>query len=181
MAEKQDPDPESTGRSLHHPVATPDASQSIAEYADVIDSERLEHLRALAADLDDARILHVNSTASGGGVAEMLRSLVPLWNDLGVETDWAVMDAGDSFFEVTKALHNGLQGQEAALTDEMRATYRAVTERNAGLITAEYDVIVLHDPQAVGMVESLARRLPDARFVWRCHIDLTAATPAHRW
>ncbi|NHN46608.1 glycosyltransferase [Halostella sp. JP-L12] len=181
MAENQDPDPDldDTGRSLERPVAAAEATRSLSDYADVLSSERRDRLHALADNLEDARILHVNSTASGGGVAELLRSLVPLSNDLGIDTEWAVMDADDAFFEVTKALHNGLQGQDAAITKDMRATFRAVTERNAGLVADEYDLVVLHDPQALGMVDSLARQFPDTRFVWRCHIDLTAASPAH--
>lgn len=151
----------------------------MTDYAELVGRGRLERLETLSDELGDTRVLHVNSTAVGGGVAELLRSLVPLFEDLGVETDWLVMEADEPFFEVTKALHNGLQGQELALTDEMRTTYRSVTERNAAALAEEYDVVVLHDTQPLGMIGALRDRYPDTRFVWRCHIDLTSATPSH--
>ncbi|WP_205254034.1 MULTISPECIES: glycosyltransferase [Halostella] len=161
---------------MHQPVTTGTTEQPRAEYAKLVEREQWEQLQTLATELGELRVLHVNSTASGGGVAEMLHSLVPLSNSLDVDTDWVVMDADDRFFEVTKALHNGLQGQEVTLTDEMRATYRAVTDRNAGMVTGEYDIVVLHDPQTLGMIPRLTDRFPNTRFIWRCHIDLTAAS-----
>ncbi len=161
---------------MHEP--SPDAP-SLAAYADVTDRDRIEQLRALAAALEDTHILHVNSAAAGGGVAELLRSIVPLSNDLGIETDWLVMDADSAFFEVTKALHNGLQGEGARLTDEMKATYTSVVEQNAAAIDADYDVIVLHDPQPLGMIDVLTDRMPTVPVIWRCHIDLTDPSSEH--
>lgn len=157
----------------------PLTDRSMAAYAEVTDRDLLRHLRDLGDALDDVRILHVNSTATGGGVAELLRSIVPLCRDLGIETEWLVMEADESFFEVTKAIHNGLQGSGTPLSDEMRATYRAVTERNAGAIDDEHDIVVLHDPQPLGMVETLRERLPNAGIVWRCHLDLTDPSSEH--
>ena len=154
-----------------HPPSLPD--RSIDAYAAVTDDERLERLRALAATLGEARILHVNSTATGGGVAELLRSIVPVCRDLGLEDNWLVMDAGDDFFEVTKAMHNGLQGSGSPLTEAMKATYRDVNERNAAELEESYDVVVIHDPQPLGMIESIREAMPEAAIVWRCHIDLT--------
>ena len=154
-------------------------NRSIGGYGDVTGGERLARLRELADALDDVRILHLNSTATGGGVAELLQSIIPLCNDLGVESDWLVMDATDDFFEVTKAMHNGLQGSGEPLTDEMKATYREVNARNvAELVEAsapdtEYDLVVIHDPQPLGMLDGLERAVGDAPLVWRCHIDLT--------
>ncbi|ELY60673.1 glycosyltransferase [Natronolimnohabitans innermongolicus] len=149
------------------------SNRSIEAYAPVTSGDRLERLRELAETLSDVRVLHVNSTATGGGVAELLRSIVPVCNDLDVETDWLVMDADDDFFEVTKAMHNGLQGNAEPLTDEMKATYREVTEANAVEIEDEYDLVLAHDPQTLGMLERLEERLPDAPILWRCHVDLT--------
>jgi len=161
-----------------HAPSLPD--RSIDAYAAVTERDRLERLRSLAEALSDVRILHVNSTATGGGVAELLRSIVPVCNDLGIGTDWLVMDADDDFFEVTKAIHNGLQGSGEPLTDEMKATYREVTARNAAEIEDEYDLVVAHDPQPLGMLERLAERLPDAPIVWRCHVDLTDPADEYR-
>lgn len=160
-----------------HDAAPPD--RSIAEHSDVTTRNRLERLDELGDALDDYRIVHINSTATGGGVAELLQSIVPLSNDLGVDTDWLVMDAEDAFFEVTKTIHNGLHGEGPVLTDDMKTTYRRVTERNAATIDDEYDLVVLHDPQTLGMVDILAETMPDATMVWRCHIDLSEPSPEH--
>jgi len=150
--------------------------RSLAEYQSYTADRQYRAIRQTADGLMDLRVAHINSTASGGGVAEMLRTLVPLLNDIGIDTDWLVMDAPDEFFEVTKAIHNGLQGDDNAFTDAMRDTYRRVTENNATRFDTSYDVIVLHDPQTLGMAATLAERFPETTLVWRCHIDLTAAT-----
>ncbi len=160
-----------------HDASPPD--RSIAAYSDVTDRDRLERLHALGEALEDYRIAHINSTDTGGGVAELLQSIVPLSNDLGVDTDWLVMDAEDAFFEVTKTIHNGLHGEGPALTDDMKTAYRRVTERNAAAIDDEYDLVVLHDPQTLGMVDTLTETMPEATMVWRCHIDLSEPSPEH--
>jgi trehalose synthase len=161
---------------MHH---QPTDDLRVGDYDAYTDDARLREIREAAAELDDIRVAHLNSTASGGGVAELLDSLVPLLNDVGVETDWLVMDAPESFFDVTKALHNGLQGEAGELTDSMRETYRSVTESNAEAHPSGYDVVVLHDPQSLGMAPTLAERFPGTPLVWRCHIDLTDATPPY--
>ncbi|MFP8889049.1 glycosyltransferase [Natrialbaceae archaeon A-CW2] len=147
--------------------------QTIEAYESVTDDDRIRRLHSLADTLEDVSILHVNSTATGGGVAELLRSIVPVCRDLGIDDNWLVMDATDDFFEVTKAMHNGLQGEESPLTAEMQAIYREVNQRNAADIDATYDIVVLHDPQPMGMLESIREAMPDAPIIWRCHIDLT--------
>ncbi len=154
-----------------HSPSLPD--RSIEAYDAVTERGRLERLRSLAAALSGAKILHVNSTATGGGVAELLRSIVPVCRDLGLDDNWLVMDADDDFFEVTKAMHNGLQGSGSPPTGEMKETYRATNERNAAEIDEEYDLVLIHDPQPLGMLESLREAMPDAAIVWRCHVDLT--------
>ncbi|WP_415381639.1 glycosyltransferase [Halosimplex sp. TS25] len=152
--------------------------RSLEDYEPYIDGQQRRAIRQHADSLSDLRVAHVNSTASGGGVAEILRTLVPLSNDVGIDTDWLVMDAPAEFFDVTKAVHNGLQGDEIEFTDAMRDTYRRVTEENAAGLDGSYDVIVLHDPQSLGMAATLATQLPETTLVWRCHIDLTAANSA---
>ncbi|PSP45782.1 glycosyl transferase family 1 [Halobacteriales archaeon QH_10_70_21] len=159
---------------MHHEETT---GRGLAAYDPYIDGEQRRRITETAAALEDIRVAHVNSTASGGGVAEILGSLVPLSNDVGVDTDWLVMDAPDAFFEVTKTVHNGLQGEADELTDEMRETYRSVTVENAEALAGDYDVVVLHDPQTLGMAPTLAERFPETALVWRCHIDLTDAEP----
>ncbi|MFP8955117.1 glycosyltransferase [Natrialbaceae archaeon A-CW3] len=160
-----------------HAPSVPD--RSIEAYESVTERERLERLRSLAEALSGVRILHLNSTATGGGVAELLRSIVPVCNDLGVDTDWLVMDADDEFFAVTKAIHNGLQGNAPRLTEEMKDTYRTVTERNATEIADEYDLVLVHDPQPLGMIDRIQEVMPGAPIVWRCHVDLTDPSDAY--
>ena len=154
-----------------HAPSLPD--RSIEAYATVTDRDRLDRLRSLATTLGDVRILHVNSTATGGGVAELLRSIVPVCRDLGLDDNWLVMDADDDFFAVTKAIHNGIQGDATPLTGAMRETYHETNERNAAEFDEAYDLVVIHDPQPLGMIESLRETMPETPIVWRCHIDLT--------
>jgi trehalose synthase len=151
----------------------------LSAYDDILDPERRTGIRDRADRLEGERIAHVNTTADGGGVAEILHALVPLSRDVGVDVDWYVMDAPDEFYDVTKAIHNGLQGDHTPLTDEMRDTYRRVTRENATALEERYDAIVLHDPQSLGMAPTLADRFPDASLLWRCHIDLTTAADTY--
>ncbi|SEP10920.1 trehalose synthase [Halogranum amylolyticum] len=153
--------------------------QTLSAYDPYITDQQRNEIQETAAGLTDLRVAHVNTTASGGGVAEMLHGVVPLANDLNVDTDWLVMEASEDFFDVTKAMHNGLQGERSELTEEMCELYRSVTVRNAESLEESYDVLILHDPQTLGMVPTVAERFPETALVWRCHIDLTDATPAY--
>jgi trehalose synthase len=125
--------------------------------------------------LKGARVQHVNSTAVGGGVAEILARLVPLMRDVGLDATWDVLQASEPFFQVTKALHNALHGQPVALTFEMQKTFVEGARENRDLIRADADFVILHDPQPLPLVE--AREAHPGRFIWRCHIDLSHAEP----
>ncbi|MFW6331043.1 MAG: glycosyltransferase [Gemmatimonadota bacterium] len=152
---------------------------SLGDYESLVGEEVVEELRALARPLAGARVLHVNATAVGGGVAEMLLSLVPLMNDAGLRTEWYVLDAGDDFFEVTKGYHNALQGQPSGWSSEDFDLYWRAVERNARKLEGEfggYDFVVVHDPQPL-VLGSLLRGRGRARLLWRCHIDLTSPSP----
>jgi trehalose synthase len=147
----------------------------VSDYAETAGDEAVERLRGVAEPLRGLRVLHVSSTAFGGGVAELLHTQVPLMNDLGVETTWALMEGSDAFFVVTKAIHNALQGAETQLDDEMQATYLDRIRANALELPTGYDVVMIHDPQPAAILQELeeqdARR---GRWIWRCHIDLSA-------
>ena len=124
-------------------------------------------------------MLHVNATAYGGGVSELLRSTVPLLNDIGLVAHWQVIGGDDAFFNVTKALHNALQGGERELTSADQRTYLEIAERNASeLADQRYDFVFIHDPQPA----PLRQMRPDlpGRWIWRCHID-TSAPQAGAW
>jgi trehalose synthase len=144
-------------------------TQSIAAYASSAGAEMVELLHALAAPLRGARVLHLNATPYGGGVAELLRSEVPLLRDLGLAAEWQLITGDEAFFSVTKAIHNGLQGARRDLSPVERETYLANATRNAHLLDGTYDVIVVHDPQPLAIRQFHGRG--DAHWIWRCHID----------
>ncbi len=148
---------------------------SLDAYIGPAGEDAVAEIRRLAEPLRGARVLHVNATRFGGGVAEILPTLTGLMRDAGLEAEWRVIPGDEAFFAVTKALHNGLQGMGIALDEEMRNTYQAANRRFADAFEGEYDFVVIHDPQPAAM-RSL---LPDSRahWIWRCHIDLTAADP----
>jgi trehalose synthase len=132
-------------------------------------AEAVAQLRELAAPLEGARILHVNATPYGGGVAEILRSEIPLLRDLGLLADWKLITGDQIFFSVTKAIHNGLQGAARELTPAEQETYLTHSVRNAQLIEDEYDLVVVHDPQPLALLKLHGKGT--ARWIWRCHID----------
>lgn len=150
-------------------------AQSIQPYAEVIGEERVAELRALAAPLRGLRLVHVNATPYGGGVSELLRSVVPLEQDLGIAADWQIISADDKFFNVTKVMHNALQGARTTLTPEEAAIYRDISARNAQLLEGDYDVLIIHDPQPLAMRHFLGRT--KAKWIWRCHIDTSEPDP----
>jgi trehalose synthase len=143
--------------------------RSLSAYRGIALDATLDELVTAAEPLRGTRVLHLSATPYGGGVAELLRSLVPLLNDLGLAVDWKVISGDESFFKVTKQLHDGLQGADLEISDEERAMYRAVSEKNAAELTEEYDIVVVHDPQPAGIRP--VRDGDSARWVWRCHID----------
>lgn len=149
--------------------------RSLNSYEGVAPAETLEALRTLGSRLRGMRVLHLNATPYGGGVAELLRSSVPLLNDLGVIADWKIISGDQTFFEVTKAIHNGLQGADRDLDEHERATYRATSEANAALLEERYDIVFVHDPQPAA-IPSMGGK-GGATWIWRCHIDTAAPNP----
>jgi trehalose synthase len=153
-------------------------SQSIDRYEASVGAELVAQLQTLAAPLRGARILHLNATPYGGGVAELLRSEVPLLRDLGLAADWKIIAGNDAFFAVTKTIHNGLQGARRELTPVEEETYLLNATRNARLLEEEYDVIVVHDPQPLALLQLHGKG--SAQWIWRCHID-TSEPNAQVW
>jgi trehalose synthase len=147
----------------------------LEDYAPFVGQGELRELRLLARPLAGIRLQHINSTAVGGGVAEILTRLVPLMREVGLDAHWTVLDGGPDFFRVTKAFHNALHGQPAEITLPMLECYTQVLRRNCGKIDAAADFVVLHDPQPAGLTEF--RQDHRGRWIWRCHIDLSLADP----
>jgi trehalose synthase len=143
----------------------------LSDYAAVIGEGEIEELRALAKPLGGRTVEMVNSTAVGGGVAEMLNRLVPLAEELGLNIRWEVMTGGDDFFEVTKSFHNALHGEAYHLDPKHFEIYRAYNQQNLKRIPLGAEFIIIHDPQPAGLVES--RLDAKSHWIWRCHIDLS--------
>ena len=159
----------------------PVLEKHVDDYAGIVGIDVIDHIRELAAPLQGARVLHVNATAYGGGVAELLATHVPLLRSVGIDTDWQVMQGSDEFFAVTKSVHNALQGADIDWTPQMQRTYLEKVLDNALLFDGHYDFVVLHDPQPAALLsflrESLGPTIGDTKWIWRCHIDLTDANP----
>jgi trehalose synthase len=151
-------------------------TQSVASYAPSAGDEAVRTLHELAAGLRGLRVLHVSATPYGGGVAEILRSQIPLLRDLGLEADWKLIRGDASFFAVTKAIHNGLQGSRRGLSANDEQRYLAQSARNAeDLHGEEYDIVVVHDPQPLPLLELHGRG--SSRWIWRCHVDTSEPNP----
>jgi trehalose synthase len=155
-------------------ATVPVPEKHLADYVDAAGEEALERLREAARPLEGARLLQLNSTAFGGGVAELLVTQVALLNDLGIDTTWAVLEGSDEYFAVTKAVHNALQGAPVEWTSQMASTYWDRIVANAAEVPDDYDYYLIHDPQPAALIRVLEeddRRR--GRWLWRCHIDLS--------
>ena len=145
--------------------------KSVADYRHLAGQALIEEIHELAEPLKGKRVLHVNATAMGGGVSEILYALVPLMRDVGLECDWQVMIGREEFFNVTKMLHNALQGNPHSPSVEDWKVYEEYSELNARELEGEWDIVIAHDPQAAALRTLSPNR--NGRWVWRCHIDLS--------
>ena len=121
--------------------------KALADYATLVSRGLMDEIRRLAEPLAGKRVVHVSATAFGGGVAEINYTLIPLMIDAGLEVEWRIMRGSEGFFEVTKAIHNGLQGDPRSLTPGEEDLYRRHNAENATELDADdYDFVVVHDP-----------------------------------
>jgi trehalose synthase len=154
--------------------------KKLDDYGVIVGDDTIERIRALAEPLRGARVLHVNATAYGGGVAELLSTHVALTRDVGIDAEWQVIHGSDEFFGVTKTVHNALQGADVDWNTQMERVYLERVLDNAIAIEGDYDFIVIHDPQPAALREYARGRPVDraeTKWIWRCHIDLTDANP----
>jgi trehalose synthase len=141
-------------------------------YKEVAGSDVVDHLRQLARPLAGMKVIHVNSTRVGGGVAEILEKLVPLMQDLGIVASWEVIEGNEPFFQCTKGMHNGLQGDHVQIPEAQIAAYEEVNRVNGDLLRnklEEADFVFIHDPQPAPLLSNCPGR--KGKWVWRCHID----------
>jgi len=142
----------------------------IERYIEVAGAEVLANIQKAARKIYGLRVLHVNSTFHGGGVAMMLNCLIPLMNDVGINADWNLLYGDPSLFSITKKIHNGIQGEEVAISQQEEQSYLSVNETFARYSPIIHDVVVVHDPQPLPMIRYCQRKNP---WIWRCHIDFS--------
>jgi trehalose synthase len=153
----------------------PVGHKSISDYTHVVGKELTERIRELAKPLEGQRVLHVSATAFGGGVSEILYTIVPLMRDVGIDAHWNVIFGKEEFFNATKLLHNSLQGAEETLSGEQWRVFDEINQINAEGLEGEWDTIVVHDPQPIGLRRGAQDK--GRNWVWRCHIDLSEPNP----
>ncbi|MBU1005989.1 MAG: glycosyltransferase [Candidatus Omnitrophica bacterium] len=145
---------------------------NLNRYKKIVGQETIDELRTLAGYLRGKKIQHINSTAVGGGVAEILSKIIPLMKDLGVDTCWDVIKGSPEFFNVTKSIHNALHGKESLITKEMWDVFNDVTAQNVKEMDLRGDIMFIHDPQPIGLIDRKPG-MKDAKWIWRCHVDVS--------
>ncbi|MBI4346235.1 MAG: glycosyltransferase [Elusimicrobia bacterium] len=147
----------------------------LEEYRAVAGSDVIDELLLIAERLKGRTLLHVNSTAVGGGVAEILNRMVPLLNEMGITSRWEVIKGGEAFYAVTKKFHNALHGDRQEVTPGDYQAYEETTDENLNGLDLGADFVFIHDPQPAALVKKRAGL--KNRWLWRCHIDLSHADP----
>jgi trehalose synthase len=153
------------------------ASCQLDQYVPLLGAAEIDELRTLAKPLEGATVEMVNSTAVGGGVAEILTRLLPLMRELGLDARWQVMEGGPEFFEVTKAFHNALHGSAYRVRPRDFEIFMEYNQRNRKRLALDARFVVIHDPQPVGFIDS-RNASAHQTWIWRCHIDLSRPDPA---
>mgnify|MGYP006290621945 CR=1 FL=1 len=144
------------------------------EYIEVVGPEVIEHLKQFARMMKGLKVVHVNSTKYGGGVAEILHKLVPMMRELGIDASWEVIEGNPPFYKTTKSFHNALQGNEVDVSTEGIEVYEQVNRENAERLRPvlnSADIVFIHDPQPAPLLKLCQRR--KGKWIWRCHIDVS--------
>ncbi len=149
--------------------------KGLSDYEPIVGEQVLDELRLLARKLEGKRVLHVNSTAVGGGVAEILNRMVPLLNELGVDCRWEVIKGGEAFYAVTKKMHNALHGTGQTFHPEDFSLFEQVQKDNLQAMALDGDIVFIHDPQPIGLIHKKAAG--NAKWLWRCHVDVSMPDP----
>ena len=149
-------------------------AKQLQAYQSIIGDKAVEHIRLKSRLLTGKRVLHLNSTRTGGGVAEILHTLVGLMQSLGIDAEWRVLTGKEPFFKVTKKIHNSLQGQAGTFSDWEKEIYHQTNSYYADFSPIDHDLVIIHDPQPLPQVQLHEKTQP---WIWRCHIDLTRPNP----
>jgi len=142
----------------------------LKDYERFVGAEAIKRIRKKASQIQDLHVVNVNSTYYGGGVSQLLSSLTLLMNSLGIKTGWRVVHGPPDFFSITKKIHNALQGGKINLSDRKMQIYEQVIYENAIRNHLDHDVVIVHDPQPLPIINHYRKDCP---WVWRCHIDLS--------
>ncbi len=148
--------------------------KQMEDYLPIVGEKEVYEIYQRAAKLYDKHLIHVNSTFIGGGVAEILNNLVPLTNDTGLDAGWRVLHGNLEFYDITKKMHNALQGSNDIFRDEDKHTYLNVNKAFASYTHFDHDCVFIHDPQPLSLIKYIKKQQP---WIWRCHIDLTNPNP----
>ena len=143
---------------------------SLEDFRYIVPDETFAEIYARARKLYGKHVVHINSTYQGGGVAEILYSLVLLMHDVGIDTGWRILHGSPDFFSVTKKFHNALQGASLDLSEQKKRLYLQVNENFARFTHFDHDCVLVHDPQPLALIRYYRKRQP---WIWRCHIDLS--------
>jgi trehalose synthase len=146
--------------------------RSLDDYSEIVGDEVLSSIYRKARKLSGRHILHINATYQGGGVAEILGSVVVLMNDLGIDMGWRILHGTPDFFAITKKFHNALQGGPVNLTEIKKRLYIRANEDFSVFTHIDHDCVIVHDPQPLPLIKYYAKRQP---WIWRCHVDLSSA------
>lgn len=146
----------------------------IADYREFVGESKIADIYRKATRLSRYHILHINSTYYGGGVAEILRNMTLLLNEIGVDVGWRAMIGSPDFFRVTKKFHNALQGDKINLTDMKKKVFEGASEDFASFTHIDHDLAIVHDPQPLPLITNYRKKQP---WIWRCHIDLSNPDP----
>jgi trehalose synthase len=153
----------------------PVGNKALADYTHIVGKPLIEEIRELAAPLQGRRVVHLSATAFGGGVAEILYTLIPLMQDVGLEVEWQVIYGQEEFFNSTKLMHNALQGAPRDLSVEEWDIWSRYNEMNARELSRGWDVCIVHDPQPAAVYSLVPEKA--AAWIWRCHIDVSTPNP----
>jgi trehalose synthase len=148
----------------------------LEEYDSIAGKQVIDELYLLAEKLQGKTILNINSTAVGGGVAEILNRMMPLMKDLGVDVRWDVIRGDEKFFVITKKFHNALHGVDVDISDEEISYFLLVNQQNASELSLSGDIIFIHDPQPIALIEKKSEL--GNKWLWRCHIDFSKPIPS---
>jgi trehalose synthase len=146
----------------------------LEQYARVVGKDVIDHLKQLAQPLKGMKILHINSTKEGGGVAEILNRLIPLKRELGIDAEWEIIKGGKEFYQCTKKMHNTLQGNRDEISSSLLTTYEKTNHQNFERLREKLeqaDVVFIHDPQPAALLHFCPKR--KGKWLWRCHIDVS--------